>query len=238
VKDLEIIEKNWDKFDTGNGKSAKDGKVSLRELAEIANDTSLPAELRAAAERVKGSPTLTNTLDSCRDGKLDGGFSIEDVRTTRANIMKAAGIQETDTPVQTKSTESGGRITQLPKKDDGSDAMDGLNPSVAQSQSAMSSVLDDPNISFEGKTNYVCNEALQSSEDQAVDAYKEYEAAFQQLDNATTDSEIAKANASISRLNNRVQQAIQRRQEMYQMMSNINSMSHDMAMAAIRNMKD
>jgi hypothetical protein len=237
AKDLEVIEKNFDLFDTANGKEGKDGKVSPRELEKMVDDPSLPQELRDAARKVLNSGQLILGLDSAITGIVDGGFTKEELKVYRSKLMESAGLTGMETPEQTKPAEQGTKTTDHPRFQ-AIDEDKGISPAVAQSQSAMTSVLDDPNISFEGKTNYLCGEALQASEDEAVGAYKEYEAAYDKLKNATTEQERDLAQADVSRLNSRVQRAIQSRQEMFTMMTNINSMSHDMAMAAIRNMKD
>lgn len=258
AKDLEIVEKNWALFDNANGKVGNDGKVTLFELNMISNDKSLPKEVRDAASRIANAPYLMDKLDGGPQGsQRDGSFTLADVKWLRTNIEDTARLNEltpaqtaaqatpAQTANQTPAQQARTEVTpqqqagQTPQLFEGGPDQDGLNPYVAQSQSAMSAYLDDPAVGFEAKTNLVLTEAMQATEDEAIDVYREYQQAIAaQEDPSLSDKDKAAAEKREARLQLKLQHAMQKRQEMYQLMTNMMDMHHDMSMAAIRNMKD
>lgn len=247
ARTLDVLDQNFDLFDTANGKLGKDGKVTMHELLLVANDARLPDEVRDAARKLMNDPVLLARLDKERDGAINGGFGRGDVRRLKARVE--AELQETwaagpaqkpqaqatqqkpvQGPEQTEgkndlAVQEGGAPPHDPS--DFGSAIEGpkLSPNVEQAQSPMTSVLDDPSLNFETKTKLVLESAMNVAEDELTSAYV-------QLDTLQAAGKEVPAS-----LNFKVQRLMQRRQEMFQLLSNMTTMSHDMAMAAIRNIK-
>jgi hypothetical protein len=228
--------------------------VTLFELNMISTDKSLPQEVRDAAARIANSPYLMDKLDGGQQGSArNGEFTLADVKwlrtniedTTRLNPLTPEQATPAQSPSQTPAQQARTEVSpqqqagQAPQLFEGGPNQDGLNPYVAQSQSAMTSYLDDPTIGFETKTNLVLTEAMQATEDEAIDVYREYQQAIAAQENpGLSDQDKAAAEKREARLQLKLQHAMQKRQEMYQLMTNMMDMHHDMSMAAIRNMKD
>lgn len=259
AKTLELVEANFDLFDCGNGKAGKDGKVGMFELSMVANDPSLPREVRDAAKKLLESPWLMDRLDGGQQGGArDGNFDLAAVKWLRGSVEQSARLNgpaqsAEESPAQAAAQsapqvqgrqdaaiqQGGTAPAQFQDTPDQSGLTEGMGPMVEQSQSALTSVLDDPTVGFEAKTTIVLNEAMQASEDEAVDIYREYEAAIAAQENPNlSETDRAAAEKREARLQIRLQRAMQKRQEMYQLLTNMMDMSHDMSMAAIRNMKD
>lgn len=259
AKTLELVEANFDLFDSGNGKAGKDGKVGMFELSMVANDPSLPKEVRDAARRILESPWLMDRLDGGQQGGArDGNFDLAAVKWLRGSVEQSARLngpaQTTEPgpaeapaqaaprpqgPPDARVQQSGAPPAQALDTPDPSALSEGGGPTVAQSESALGSVLDDPTVGFEAKTNLVLAEAMQASEDEAIDIYRQYEASIAaQEDSSLSEKDRAAAEKREARLQIKLQRAMQKRQEMFQLLTNMMDMSHDMSMAAIRNMKD
>lgn len=210
---LRIIDANFATFDAAVGLS--DGAFSRENLRAILDNPAASGVLKKAAQFLIDHPEYFNRLEmaaSARDGVV-----------TRSDVRGEIDRVDTDTPANPPSLptppRSGGEVAPI------------------------RSILGDPAMTIEEKIEAILMSMLERSDGELEKITKELANAEDKRNSLSTDTSDKgkKAHADASRsaevLAQRLQKLMQRRDQMFTLMSNVSKQFHEMAKQAIQNMR-
>ena len=265
-KALETIARYYDSFDTAAGIGSLDGVVGTQDL-EAMVQSDMPKALRDAARFLLQNPDLYDRVDRglgwlFNDGKFLKGDVMQvlsELRRTQAARAAAgqgggaAGSSgqaapadaprpgRVDTEVQPGRTQGGAG----PASAQGplGSAAAGPPPSAqdakeeAAAQSELRKVLDDASLDFDQKMKLAMNAMVDGTELEMEACMRELDQAELEAASADDPKKRAAAGALSRRLLQRLQELMNRRQQLFTLLSNMQATFHQMAMTAIHNLK-
>ncbi|SET32498.1 hypothetical protein [Stigmatella erecta] len=245
---LKTLAANFSLFDTLQGKKG-DGKFNLQTLQEAATHPSLSPELREAARFFLQHPEYRHVLDIAnKGGNPDGTFSQQDVQKALKKVnddiaaygVIAPPVASPGCPPPVSRPPPAGQPggpgscapppvplpTPLP------------SPGCGGSSGNVRDILNNPNMSMEEKLQAILMMITRDTDDELLGVMSEM--ASLREERATLGSgdagRAAKLDTSMEQLNLRLQKLMEKRKQMFDLMSNISSNFNEMAKTAIQNL--
>ncbi len=250
---LRIIAANYGLLDTMCG--SKNDKFDLDTLRKAANHPNLSPELRRAARFLLEHPEYRNRVDTgAKGGKPDGTISKKDVQEALKKVNQEIahyGIRETppppvctppppvctppppvSTPPPPVSTPPPPPVTCTPPP--------GQPSTPSGGEADVSSILNNPHMSVEEKIQAILMLITRDTDDEILDVMQQMASARGERAGLGTDEAAkareAKLETTMQELNLRLQKLMEKRKQMFDLMSTISSKFNEMAKMAIQNM--
>lgn len=250
---LRTIAANFSLLDTLNG--SKNSKFDRRTLQAAAQNPNFSPELRNAARFLLKHPEYLNALDTAgKGGSVDGTISQLDVQRSLKKVnddIAHYGVRQPSThapgapppgqpgtPVESRPPSAGqpqepapsAPPTAPPPKPGGSTERSG----------SVSDIINNPSMSLEEKLQAILTLITQDTDDEILDVMKEMASARDERAKLGTDQKSkareAKLDTTMEQLNLRLQKLMEKRKQMFDLMSNISSKFNEMAKQAIQNL--
>lgn len=238
---LWTMEHNWEDLDRGGLIGCVDGKVSITTISEW--QCSADPEKRKVGQFFKDHPELLAELDA--SGGKDGMFTRTDLRAT---------ISKVQSEIETGRS-SPGQIVRPPEgtpvygtdPSPNTDARPLPAPPASPVSRGIQDIMKDPNMSVEEKIMAILSLVMAEIDRQLVNTTEKLGAktkdrvdvadAAQKKDASTEDKHaLADTDRGIQELTQDMQSLVQKRNQMFTMMSNISMTFSQMSMTAIQNM--
>lgn len=231
---------------------SKDGKVSADVLSRAADNQKLPTGLRDACRFFKEHPDYRNMLDTAgKGGRTDGIISTLDVQAALTKVNSDIAQYGVKGQTQSLPPSSGWSSTQPSNAGGQWGSPATPSPSTSSPGSDVSStgdtgakirdILNNPNMSLEEKIQAVLM-ALEENVDNEIESTMKQMAAAQDQSASLANTpenqkKIAESKRNAEMLNLRLQQLMEKRKSMFDLMSNISSKFNEMAKTAINNLR-
>lgn len=253
---LRTIAANFGMLDTLNSK--QNSKFDLSTLQQAAQNPNLSPELRSAARFLLEHPEYRNMLDTAgKGGSADGTISQLDVQSALKKVnddITQYGVRQPSTscpskpppvgtpsnpgtpgtPVETKPPSTGQPsppVESAPAPKPGG---------CSRPSSSVSDIINSPNMSMEEKLQALLTLITQDTDDEILGVMKEMSTARDERAKLGTDessrTRAAKLETTMEQLNLRLQKLMEKRKQMFDLMSNISSKFNEMAKQAIQNL--
>jgi hypothetical protein len=248
---LRTIAANFNILDTLNGK--KNSKIDQHTLRAAAQHPNLSPELRSAARFLLEHPEYRNALDTAaKGGSVDGTISQRDVQSALKKVnddIALYGVRQPSTPapgappppgqpgapVETRPPSAG-----QPQEPGPSIPPTAPPPKPGGSTGSVSDIINNPNMSMEEKLQAILALITQDTDDEILGVMKEMASAREERAKLGTDEKSrargAKLDTTMEQLNLRLQKLMEKRKQMFDLMSNISSKFNEMAKQAIQNL--
>jgi hypothetical protein len=252
---LQALQQNFTYLDGMDGKLDK--SISLADLKRLSNDVRVSSELRDAARFLVENPGYFERLDSSVGARSSLGGSLKDVRNddriTQGNVenellkVKAdfAQYEGTERP-GSKPPPGQGAPPVSPRPPPGSscpvDTGSGRPGRPGSgSDSNVRDILNNPNMSLEDKVEAILMGILQDVDSEILQAMDDLAAAQDKRAGIKNDKgnekALADADSSIEFVQMRLQKLVQKRQQMFDLMSNMSAKFHEMQKHVINNIR-
>lgn len=249
---LRTIAANYGMLDTLCG--SKNGKFDVRTLQAAANHPHLPPELKDAVRFLATHPEYRNMVDTAgKGGRVDGTISQQDVQKAlkQANDDIAHyGIRDTASPapsvppVPSAPTPSTPPVSGTPPPGKPGAPVESAPPTApkppAQERSGVGDILNNPHMSLEEKIQAILMLITRDTDEEILDVMKEMATIREERAGLGTDdkskSKDAKLETTFQELNLRLQKLMEKRKQMFDLMSTLSSKFNEMAKVAIQNM--
>lgn len=219
---LLTLQAHFDTFDTAAGIGWRDGLVGREDLQAIARSGGASPELRRAAGFLLSHPEYLNRLDTAAGvGFVDGRVGRDDVRAALAQVRaERCATPAPSAPCPPPSPGAGGGC---------------WGPGGA---GGIRDILNDPSLSIEEKLQLVLARLMEGTDDQILSTMDELaQAQARKAGLASDDKEgLAQAQRGEELINMRLQKLIERRKQMFELMSNLSEKFNEMAKTAIQNL--
>ncbi len=242
---LYTVLENFDKCD-GAMFGLSDGIVSTLDLERVSKDPRFPEDLRRAAA------VLLKNMD---DIDRAAGIGFQDNRIGRADLEARLGTVNAKIEVLELRLKNS---SPLPKKPiDESSPLRELLPerfkpvqfdpprAGAPIESPVKGIIEDPSLSLEEKIELILMQIMSGLDQQVLDTMNALEAATRKLGeekdkaaqgSADANKKLAEAQLSVDRLTMQLQKLMERRKQMFELLSNMTAKFHDMARTALSNL--
>jgi hypothetical protein len=237
---LRTLAANFGILDTLCGK--RNGKIDVPTLEVAANNSNLSPELRKAARFMLQHPEYRNMLDTAgKGGSVDGTISQLDVQQALKKVnddIARYGVRQPSTsrpapapstPAPAPSTPPAPSTSTPPKAGGGSEA-----------SGSVSDIINNPNMSLEEKLQAILTLITRDTDDEILEVMQEMSSARSERAGLGTDEKSrareAKLETTMEQLNLRLQKLMEKRKQMFDLMSNISSKFNEMAKQAIQNL--
>jgi hypothetical protein len=250
---LRTLAVNFDLLDTLYG--AKTGKFDVRTLQLAAVDDKLPQGVRDAARFMIAHPQFRNMVDTAgKGGRVDGTLSQLDVRKALTKVnddIARYGIRDTASPAPSapapapSPAPSTPPVGSTPSPGQPSTPVESAPPSTPKpppggERSGVSDILNNPNMSLEEKIQAILMLITRDTDEEILDVMKEMASIREERAGLGTDqkskSKDAKLETTFQELNLRLQKLMEKRKQMFDLMSTLSSKFNEMAKVAIQNM--
>lgn len=232
--------------------ASRNGKVGADVLLRAANNPSLPQGLRDACRFFNEHPDYRNMLDTAgKGGRADGTISMLDVQSALTKVNSdiaqygVKGQSQTSAPAPTSNVHGASPAAST------ASTQATQSTSATQSTPAPSSssdtgakirdILNNPNMSLEEKIQAILMAMEESIDGEIESTMKQMAAAQDQGASLANTQEnqpkIAEAKRNAEMLNLRLQQLMEKRKSMFDLMSNMSSKFNEMAKTAINNLR-
>jgi hypothetical protein len=255
---LRTIAANFGILDTLTGK--KNSKIDQHTLRAAAQHPNLSPELRSAARFLLEHPEYRNALDTAsKGGAVDGTISQRDVQSALKKVnddIALYGVRQPSTPtpgapqpapgappppgqpgapVETRPPSAG-----QPQEPGPTPPPTAPPPKPGGSTGSVSDIINNPNMSMEEKLQAILSLITQDTDDEIFGVMKEMASARDERAKLGTDEKSrargAKLDTTMEQLNLRLQKLMEKRKQMFDLMSNISSKFNEMAKQAIQNL--
>ncbi|ATB42608.1 hypothetical protein CYFUS_008087 [Cystobacter fuscus] len=237
LQSLQTLERNFQYLDATDGKM--EGILRLSDLQRIAGDRRVSPELREAARFLVANPGYFERLDVSTDArglmegpfrafKNDNAFNVQDLRGEIGKVKAelAAGGTARPPPGQSCPTTGGS----APGSTSGSTA-----------SSSVKGIINDPNMSLEEKINAILMNLTEKMDDEILQTMDSLAAAQDKKAGISNEKgnekSLTEAQRDIDRLSMRLQQLVEKRKTMFEMMSTMSMKFNEMAKTALSNMR-
>lgn len=258
---LRTLAANFGILDTLCGK--RNGKIDVPTLETAANNSNLSPELRKAARFMLQHPEYRNMLDTAgKGGKVDGTISQLDVQQALKKVnedIARYGVRQPSTsrPAPAPSTPAPAPSTppapapSTPPTSGTPSAGQPTTPAPSTStppkaggcgedSGSVSDIINNPNMSLEEKLQAILSLITRDTDDEILDVMKEMSSVRDERAGLGTDESSrareAKLETTMEQLNLRLQKLMEKRKQMFDLMSNISSQFNEMAKQAIQNL--
>ncbi len=218
--------------------SSKNGKVSTQTLLNASKNEKLPQGLRDACRFFMENEAYRNMLDTAgKGGKTDGTISTTDVRAALAKVnqdIARYGVRVPPRPspptapapsTPTSCTPASGGGASTPSKVGG----------------AVRDIINNPNMSIEEKLQAILMALTANVDDELLQVMDDLAAAQDKQAGLANTPENQKALSDAKRgvemLNLRLQNLMEKRKAMFDLMSNMSTKFNEMAKTAINNLR-
>jgi hypothetical protein len=241
---LRTLEANFATLDGAAG--AHNGRITLEDLRSMSNDARLSPELRKAAAFLVANPGYFERLDSTSGGMRaqfpgplnptlpgpqpggtnDDAFDLAAVRSELGRVE--ADLKTYGAPPRPGSSGSGSS-TQVSSP-----------ASEPHSSSDVASILRDPNMSMEEKIQLVLARIMENSDAEITQTMEDLAAAQDKQAGIKNTPEnqksLSDAKRNAEQIQLRLQNLMEKRKAMFELMSNMSSKFNEMAKTAISNL--
>jgi hypothetical protein len=251
---LRTIAANFGILDTLCGK--KNSKIDQKTLQLAAQNPNLSPELRRAARFLLERPDYRNMLDTAgKGGSVDGTISQLDVQQALKKVnddIAQYGVRQPSTPAPSTPpppAKPGTPVeTRPPSTGQPSPPVESSPPIVptpkpggsSEASGTVSDIINNPNMSMEEKLQALLTIITRDTDDEILDVMKEMSSARDERAKLGTDDKsrtrAAKLETTMEQLNLRLQKLMEKRKQMFDLMSNISSKFNEMAKQAIQNL--
>lgn len=254
---LRTIAANFGILDTLNSK--QNSKFDLSTLQKAAQHPNLSPELRSAARFLLEHPEYRNMLDTAgKGGSVDGTISQNDVQRALKKVnddIAQYGVRQPSTqapskppppgvpsnpgtPVESKPPSTG---QPSPPVESAPPTAPAPKPSGGSGASgSVSDIINNPNMSMEEKLQALLTLITQDTDDEILDVMKQMSNTRDERAKLGGDdsgrARAAKLETTMEQLNLRLQKLMEKRKQMFDLMSNISSKFNEMAKQAIQNL--
>ena len=248
---LRTIAANFALLDTLSGK--KDSKIDQRTLQAAAQNPNLSPELRDAARFLLEHPEYRRMLDTAgKGGAVDGTISQLDVQRALKKVnddISRYGVRQPSTPAPGAPPppgQPGAPVeTRPPSAGQPPEPVPGIPPTAPPPKpgggaGSVSDIINNPHMSMEEKLQAILALITQDTDDEIFGVMKEMASAREERAKLGTDEKSrargAKLETTMEQLNLRLQKLMEKRKQMFDLMSNISSKFNEMAKQAIQNL--
>ncbi|WNG29686.1 hypothetical protein F0U62_41055 [Cystobacter fuscus] len=237
LQSLQTLERNFQYLDATDGKM--EGILRLSDLQRIAGDRRVSPELREAARFLVANPGYFERLDVSTDAqgfmeapfraiKNDNAFNVRDLRGEIGKVKAELAAGGTARPPPGPSCPTTGGST--PGSTSGSTA-----------SSSVKGIINDPNMSLEEKINAILMNLTEKMDDEILQTMDSLAAAQDKKAGISNEKgnekSLTEAQRDIDRLSMRLQQLVEKRKTMFEMMSTMSMKFNEMAKTALSNMR-
>lgn len=221
---LRTLEQNFQTLDAMDGKL--NGSLSLEDLQRAAHDTRVSPQLREAAGFLVDNPAYFERLKASAgsDGRVTPGSVKSELHNVRADFAQYGRPEREGSSVPSSGTSSSST----------SSSGDGVG-------SSMKDVINDPNLSLEEKIDTILSTLTGKMDDEILQTMDDLTAAQDKkagLTNSKGDEKaLTQAQNDIDRISLRLQQLVEKRKTMFEMMSTLSMKFDEMAKTALSNMR-
>ncbi|WP_257449271.1 hypothetical protein [Archangium lipolyticum] len=242
---LKTLDANFTLFDTVD--NVKNGKFTRQTLEKVADSASMPESVRNAARFLLAHPEYRTQLDTAsqKGGFVDGTFSTKDVRAALSDVetriakygvrgeSQAAPPPPPGKPVGTQPP-AGGKRTDEPVSSTPS-------TSSGSASSSVKNIINDPRMGLEEKIQAILMALTERMDGEILDTMDALAAAQDKKAGISNEKGNEKASADaqrdIERITMRLQQLMEKRKMMFEMMSTMSMKFNEMAKTALSNMR-
>ncbi|ATB28037.1 hypothetical protein [Melittangium boletus] len=233
---LRTLEQNFQYLDATDGRL--DGSLSRTDLQRISGDARVSPELRQSARFLVDNPGYFERLDSSASlggplGRVIQGLKNDDrisLGDVRGEILKVkADFAQYGQPGRT-----GGARSTPP-------ASEGVPTSGAAAGSSVKGIINDPRMSLEEKINAILMNLTEKMDDEILQTMDSLAAAQDKKAGISNEKgnekSLTESQRDIDRLSMRLQQLVEKRKTMFEMMSTMSMKFNEMAKTALSNMR-
>lgn len=249
---LRTLAANFALLDTLNGR--RDSKIDRRTLQAAAQHPNLSPELRSAARFLLEHPEYRNVLDTAgKGGAVDGTISQLDVQRALKKVnddIARYGVRQPPAPAPGAPPppgQPGAPVETRPPsagqpREPGPSAPPTVPPPKpgGDRTGSVSDIINNPNMSLEEKLQAILTLITQDTDEEILGVMKEMASARDERAKLGTDQKSrareAKLDTTMEQLNLRLQKLMEKRKQMFDLMSNISSKFNEMAKQAIQNL--
>jgi hypothetical protein len=227
-----------------------EGILRLSDLQRIAGDRRVSPELREAARFLVANPGYFERLDVSTDAtgllggvsrafKNDNAFCVQDLRGEIGKVKAELAAGGTARPPPGRSCpttggSSGSATGSTPGSTSGS-------TSGSTASSSVKGIINDPNMSLEEKINAILMNLTEKMDDEILQTMDNLAAAQDKKAGISNEKgnekSLTEAQRDIDRLSMRLQQLVEKRKTMFEMMSTMSMKFNEMAKTALSNMR-
>ncbi|HEX8538322.1 MAG TPA: hypothetical protein VF664_12715, partial [Cystobacter sp.] len=244
LQSLQTLERNFQYLDATDGRM--EGILRLSDLQRIAGDRRVSPELREAARFLVANPGYFERLDVSTDAtgllgdvsrafKNNNAFCVQDLRGEIGKVKAELASGGTARPPRGPS---------CPTTGGASGSTTGSTPGSTSGSTASSSVkgiINDPNMSLEEKINAILMNLTEKMDDEILQTMDNLAAAQDKKAGISNEKgnekSLTEAQRDIDRLSMRLQQLVEKRKTMFEMMSTMSMKFNEMAKTALSNMR-
>ena len=246
---LQTLEQNFPYLDALDGKL--DGSLSLADLQRTAADTRVSPALREAARFLTNNPGYFERLETSagdgahRFGHLDldalndDRVSLNNVKNELQNVK--ADFAQYGRPGRVESPPPFIPTPSIPEPDPGPPPSGCSSSPGCAGGSSMKDIINDPSLSLEEKINAILGNLTGKMDDEILQTMDDLTAAQDKkagLTNSQGDQKaLTQAQNDIDRISLRLQQLVEKRKSMFEMMSTLSMKFDEMANTALSNMR-
>jgi hypothetical protein len=253
---LRTIAANYDILDTLSG--SKNGKFDVRTLQLAAQDGKLPPAVRDAARFLLDHPEFRNMVDTAGEGgRVDGTISQKDVQKALKKVnddISRHGVRETSSPAPSAPAPAPSApapapstppVGGTPPPGQPGTPVESAPPSTprpppSSERTGVKDILNNPHMSLEEKIQAILMLITRDTDGEILDVMKEMASIREERAGLGTDQKSkakdAKLETTFQELNLRLQKLMEKRKQMFDLMSTLSSKFNEMAKVAIQNM--
>jgi hypothetical protein len=250
---LRTLAANFGILDTLCGK--RNGKIDVQTLEVAANNSNLSPELRKAARFMLQHPEYRNMLDTAgKGGRVDGTISQLDVQQALKKVnedIARHGVRQPSTSRPAPAPSTPAPAPSTPPTSTTPPAGQPTTPAPgtstppktgggSEASGSVSDIINNPNMSMEEKLQAILTIITRDTDDEILGVMQEMSSVRDERAGLGTDAKsqarAAKLETTMEQLNLRLQKLMEKRKQMFDLMSNISSKFNEMAKQAIQNM--
>jgi hypothetical protein len=245
---LRVLKANYPTFDTAVG--LPDGYLTRENLAAIVKNPHAAPELKQAAQFFLDHPEYYNRLEMSAGWAIkDGIVGMADVDKELARVeqdIRRYGLPPSNKTSGPSQAPQGTGPSQAPQGTGPSQAPQGTGPAKQQQApdqvGELSAILRDPTLSLEEKIMLLLQRILEKLDDKIHDTMGQLAANEDEkyANGKRTDDNKADKEHKLNKTSNQLQQELQslmeKRKQMFELMSNMSNKFHEMSKTAIQNL--
>lgn len=205
---LEVLLANYETYDTARG--INDDLLTRENLRAITGNPNASGKLKDAAQFLLDHPEYYDRLEmAAKIGTRDGVVGKRDVEADLAQVKKDIAKYGVDS--NSPSSGTGGN-------------------------NGLSQILSDPTMSIEEKIDAILNMVLDRTDEEILEVMREMEANSAKGKPGNNQAQSHEQQSSQEKLNLKLQKLMEKRKQMFDLLSNFSQKFNEMAKTAIQNM--
>ncbi|MET0403248.1 MAG: hypothetical protein ABW123_12630 [Cystobacter sp.] len=245
LRSLQTVERNFQYLDATDGKM--EGCLRLSDLQRIAGDGRVSPELRQAARFLVDNRGYFERLDvwtqdrgpvglAMKFFKDDNAFYLSDLRGEIGQVKSELAASRTPRPPCPPSSPPSSRPPSSPPPGQPCPTTGGGTAS-----SSVKGIINDPSMSLEEKINAILMNLTEKMDDEILQTMDNLAAAQDKKAGISnekgSEKSLTEAQRDIDRLSMRLQQLVEKRKTMFEMLSTMSMKFNEMAKTALSNMR-